>query len=606
MTAGITRLLLGVLLGVLLLAELAPAQSVDGVEYTIEYEWPTEVNKGYVPAYAFLRNLTDRRREVKIVVTLRSREVLEFMTEIEPSGESEHELLIPIIPGYHGSALCKITVDGSEFTNSTIPFTTANSAGGSLKGIALYGPSAAKALDELGWQLEKFHGLASCAYPTRLPTRLAAYTSLDAFILDASGELPNPEACAALAGWVRSGGMMFVSGGDKALQRVRESRHFEFAFEPRFKDSQVPGMFRFGLGWVGALPAPAEDWARNRDFVSSALAAPLGELSRLDFRNYDHSVLDPVVGVDDVTFGRIPKKGIAVLLVLFAFLIGPVNMILVEKRSVPAMLLATIPGLSLLFTVGVLGYGIAAQGLDIKIASKSVSVLDQRSDTVTTREHRRFFAGKALKSGLLPGVATVVLPDPRRGASLELSQYPNVRQTDSLIALEGGLTTVRTPISQVVTTTGKSRLGLDFKVEAEPGGGYSYRVTNNLGVGLRFLWLVTESQEVVGGPLPDGTAQDVRLLPLHVGVPGDDAAGSPSDNQELIASTIKQWTKGSLGGVYPGETVAPGTYIAEIERGAGSPFLDLCGLELRQVELDSQHVVIGIVDLDSLKPQEGR
>ena len=599
--AGMIRLLIGVLL----LAELAVAQNAGGVEYTIDYQWPQEVCKGYVPAHAFLRNTTDRRREVEIVVSLGGGDVLEFETEIEPFGESEHDLLIPIQASGYGAVLFKITVDGKAASPSVIPF-TANSPPGGRKAIALYGPSAGEALDELGWRMDADANFAACSYPKRLPTRLAAYTSLDAFILDASDELPNPEACAALAGWVRSGGMMFVSGGDEAVQRVRESRHFEFTFEPRFEDSRIPGMFRFGLGWVGALPAPTEDWARNRQFVSNTFAATSGGTDYMDFRHYHSGAVIPLDQFGGTPFARIPKRGIAALLVLFALLIGPVNMILVEKRSVPAMLLATIPGLSLLFTAGVLGYGIAAQGLDVRIDSKSVTVLDQRSDTVATREHRRFFAGKALKSGLLPGAMTAVLTANLGSGTLDASRRPVVRQTDSAIALEGGFTSVRTPISQVVTTTGKSRLGLDFKVQAEPGGGYTYLVRNNLGVGLRYLWLVTESQEIVGGALPNDTTQDLRLLPLHVGTAGPDAQGDTTEHRERVASSIKEWTSGSLGGIYPGETVAPGTYIAQIERGFGSPFLDLCGLDLEQSEMDNQHVVIGIVDLESLKPQEGR
>ena len=91
--AGMIRLLIGVLL----LAELAVAQNAGGVEYTIDYQWPQEVCKGYVPAHAFLRNTTDRRREVEIVVSRGGGDVLEFETEIEPFGESEHELLLSLI-----------------------------------------------------------------------------------------------------------------------------------------------------------------------------------------------------------------------------------------------------------------------------------------------------------------------------------------------------------------------------------------------------------------------------------------------------------------------------------------------------------------------------
>ena len=103
------------------------------------------------------------------------------------------------------------------------------------------------------------------------------------------------------------------------------------------------------------------------------------------------------------------------LLVAFAVLIGPVNLVFLKRIRRPALLLVTIPLLSAAASVGLLLYGIFYQGLDTKAARQSLTVLDQRSHHADTIERRKLFVGLSPGRGLRPGAATAVVPENVKG-----------------------------------------------------------------------------------------------------------------------------------------------------------------------------------------------
>ena len=299
------------------------------------------------------------------------------------------------------------------------------------------------------------------------------------------------------------------------------------------------------------------------------LAHPLGNLAHL-------------AGVEAV-----PRRLLAVVLVVFFLLMGPLQFHLLKRRGAPPVrLLLTTPALGLGFGTLVLATALFHQGFAVCQLVTSVSWLDQERHHVASLAQRSVYSGSVFDSTLRydAGTASVGLVTGminRMAYAVDLDRG----------VLSGSYLPVRTPSweLQARSTAARQRLA----VERE---GDQLFVVNGLGVTLLDLALHDELDRAwrLGAPLEAG----------------DRAALEPGDplTLSLVAST--NWggrdrlelqptapTEGpqlwpALGRDLPGvgfrSVPGPRTYVALL---ASSPFLDDGGVE-RETELD-QHLLYG-------------
>jgi hypothetical protein len=249
---------------------------------------------------------------------------------------------------------------------------------------------------------------------------------------------------------------------------------------------------------------------------------------------------------------------------------GPLNFWWVKRSKKPMLLLLTVPGLSIVTSVGLALFGIVSQGLDVKVSTRSYTFLDQPSRTATTAEVRRVFAGRSPGAGLRPEAGTMVFPA-EKAWSREFGRNLVFTQdlTDGRL-LSGDFIPVRKPVVQLILSDRPTRLRLDVTAV-----GNEVEVANALGGNIEQLMLRDSLGDYhqLNGVLPAGA--NARLV-------GNVGLGERTE-----------WTK-VLGNFRSANVGRPdqlprGSFIARVR---ADGLRDDCGVEVN--ELAGSHFVFGV------------
>ena len=106
----------------------------------------------------------------------------------------------------------------------------------------------------------------------------------------------------------------------------------------------------------------------------------------------------------------IPVYAFLILISLFALVIGPVNYIWLWKRKQTWLLVLTIPLLAFATSATLFAYSTLAHGFSIKSRARSLTLLDQKSNTAVTTSRVALFAGLSPSGGLTFSPETAVYP----------------------------------------------------------------------------------------------------------------------------------------------------------------------------------------------------
>lgn len=295
-----------------------------------------------------------------------------------------------------------------------------------------------------------------------LPERVEALRTLDCLILagvDTSSMTPTQGE--TLLGWVRLGGRLFIGGGagarrvmaglPEALRPVSLGETVELnslnalaAFTDR--PILVPGPFlatlpadyrgraliseggnallvqrNLGEGWVAYLAldptvTPFDAWAGLHPFWKKLLEAdaPLPPNAPVDIprRNLEAEQMWNVL-TNLPTLDLPSMRWLAVLLVLYIVLVGPVNYLLLRKWRRLDWGWVTVPVLTLVFSVGGYGLGFSLRGGDVVVNEVSIIPLSPKRSLLEMRSYVGLFSpgkreytiridGDALISPLVP------------------------------------------------------------------------------------------------------------------------------------------------------------------------------------------------------------
>ncbi len=128
----------------------------------------------------------------------------------------------------------------------------------------------------------------------------------------------------------------------------------------------------------------------------------------------------------------LPVGGILALLFLTAIIIGPVNLIALARMRRRAMLFLTTPVLGLTFAAAIFALGFLHDGIDARVTSRSLTLLDHAQNRATTVAHWGVYAPLPPSAGISIAPDTEVTPIGQNGwsetpVSFTLDQGP--RQT---------------------------------------------------------------------------------------------------------------------------------------------------------------------------------
>lgn len=408
-----------------------------------------------------------------------------------------------------------------------------------------------------------------------LPARFEPYTSLKAVVLDAQSPPPRPEVLDALLAWTRLGGCLVFQGPD-AQARARAVPGAAAWMEERFVQSESNGDHLYACGQGALVVCARNDLQALR---TSGEEAPFNALFDLVARGMTRAVSFAGAPQSDARFDalsglsglELPYRALTLLLVLFAIVIGPVNLIVVKRLNRPALLLVTVPVIALVFSLGLFVYGAIAQGLGTRARVRALTWLDQRNHVASTLEVRSLFAGMPAGDGWKPGpgVACIALP----AGNGHTDTGPITLDFRQGLVYAGDYLPVRREVRNAFLADRAARARLEVTRNGE-------RITVENGLGTAIEGLVLRDAD--GG---------WHVLPARLG-----AGGKAELEPVALANTAGERVEELLGELAPLASSAQpftGAYVARL---AGPAFTDACGVEYEEEE--SAHVVFGILDAE--------
>ncbi len=557
--------------------------SIGEVDLEIFSPWPRALAKGYAPILVRIVNTGEKAHDLSIDINRKGSDwETDYETHgaahVEPGESRLVELLAPAFEvreaSYNMSRYVLVTVRSSRTSDILhVGFQTDQVTAKPWPMVLTraHGEGGAVDIYELASKLEPTlspgRPQLGLATGDELPRRVEAYTSLVAVLVDAQSVPTEAELEPAFA-WTRMGGTLaFVGPGAReaahSLPSVRswmEDRFRRDGPEDYVQPSPGDGPvgWQMGLGSVLVLPSPDLVDPLDRAFLKETIDEyPSSEPTLERSRWFVPQIPD---------LGELPFRTFAFLMVLFAVLVGPVNFIVLKRMNRNALLLVTIPGMAGVVALGFLAYGTLYQGIDVKRAEHSLSLLDQRSHRASTISARQVFAGLSPGGGLRPAPGTVVLP------MQDSRDRPGrfVMNLGGEVSLTADYLPARTAADQVVLSDRAARLRVDVRRE-----GTGWVAENGL----------TEEIETLAWRAPDG------------GWFGWQDGMEPGETVQLRPISDAIWRKvlGSARNrsLSRGEDLTrPGSYLAVMER---NPFTDDCGIG--SVEYDGWHLVAGVVEI---------
>lgn len=541
-----------------------------GIAVETRYVWPLKVDRGYVPLQVRVDNASNQTREVRI-------ELLESYgysakttrtIELEAGERRELEFLLPSYldhPAQHSLSV----YDGAAWVTSISsigPYERSTDGRGSVLVTAASEPDFQTHSDWVDTLVVSDSNAIGVASFDDLPTSHGGYTSLGLVLLDVRGGTPTREQLEPITSWVRLGGALVVVGdegrafaaSDELLSIWMEER---FEWTPWLEAGLLPGLnsYSMGLGQLAFIDDEELDQALVvRSVVQPAWNGALAKRLPRGTSLSDAGAMPAIPGVE-----HLPRGAFALLMFSVALLLGPVNAFVVKLVKRPASLLVTTPVIALTSTALMVGYGIAHNGLGVRTANFSVTMLDQRTHTAATQNVRQLYVGFAPRNGVRPAAGTLHFP-----IGPDWDFQPEVEWDEGRV-LSGDLVPVRTATRQVVLTESSARQRLEVN---------GAEASNSLGADIEHVVVRTEAGWFVLDELRDGATE--TLAPLE----DVDAELSRLFESEMATRSPSAWPVRALD--WP-----TGTYVARL---GASPFLDEEGVN--PSEAAGEHWVVGVME----------
>lgn len=281
--------------------------------------------------------------------------------------------------------------------------------------------------------------------------------------------------------------------------------------------------------------------------------------------------------VEDLT---VPVKGIALIMLLFILVVGPLNIFLLARINKRIWMLWTIPMISLATCGVVFLYSIFNEGITPTIRIEGVTLLDHVNHRATTLGRLAYYAPLTPSGGVRFNYETEVFPIVARGRSGGTAKSMDWTQGQHL---DSGWVQARMPAHFAVRQSETRRERVQFEKQADGG----WAVVNGLGAPLKSVIFRDQGK----GTWNSGAIAAGAKAVLNKAE--QEAPQSVNHLRNVYQSGT--WFAGSNIVGRLERDLQPGTYMAIVE---STPFMEK-GLAGKS-HLRSESIVVGILSPEEL------
>ena len=394
-----------------------------------------------------------------------------------------------------------------------------------------------------------------------------AYSPFDAVVLNAAdlGSL-SPAVLAALGDYLAAGGNVVLSG----------KTDLPAAWHPVQKKNLAGGFeYEVGFGRCFAFGAenPATLNVKSMQTVREAVRDTARYWQALPAESGAANAAMPVV--ENL---KIPTRGIVVIMLAFIIIIGPVNMIYLNRRNRRTWMLWTIPAISFATTLLVFAYSLLREGITPDTRIAGLTVIDQAGHHATTIGATAFYCPLTPSGGLHFDYGTEATPLVQIGSGSGTSREVDWTQAQHF---SRGWVSARVPAHFHLRKSETRRERL--QVVNENG---KLQVVNGLGAPIKLLWLadaggkIYQASNVAAG-------QKAGLVPTTEAMNPEKLGVSRLLRDISFAAVVGH-------GDSTVKYLLPGTYTAELD---GNPFIEnALGAASSPKRTKTSSVVFGILE----------
>ncbi|MCO6044538.1 hypothetical protein NG895_11535 [Aeoliella sp. ICT_H6.2] len=162
--------------------------------------------------------------------------------------------------------------------------------------------------------------------------------------------------------------------------------------------------------------------------------------------------------------GLAPVVAFQVLITLFVLGIGPANYWLLKRAGKLQLMVLTVPAVAIAITLGLLSYGVFADGFATRLRAQSITLLDQQTGDATTWSRLSYYAAFAPQDGLTfsdESAVYTIHPGSIEAYDVNVSQSAReIQWTDTEQQLTNGWLGSRTPTQYLVIEPRTTTAGL--------------------------------------------------------------------------------------------------------------------------------------------------
>lgn len=329
-------------------------------------------------------------------------------------------------------------------------------------------------------------------------TSWLGFSSFDGVVVtgDAIRRMP-PDVQFALWRYVECGGSLFVLGGRELPEQ------WGLKVLPKSElSTAAAGLTLYDVGFGECIVSPQIDTTGlNHDQWSQVMESWLRTAIpwRWEGLSGDVNNIFPVVG----SLG-VPVRGLYFLMLLFALIVGPANLIVLSRKKRRIWILWTTPVISLVTCLAVFAYATFSEGWKRHIRTEGLTILDERTHRATTIGRTAFYSALIPSEGLHFGYETELTPTPQ---SMTTNTARTVDWTQDQ-HLSSGWITARVPSDFMVRKSEVRRERITIRRGTDAG----LRIVNGLGADISELWLADIDGTIYFGD-HISAGEEAKLIP---------------------------------------------------------------------------------------------
>jgi hypothetical protein len=396
-----------------------------------------------------------------------------------------------------------------------------------------------------------------------------AYSPFDAAVLNAADlSSMSPAVLGAIGDYLSAGGNVVLSG----------KTDLPAAWHPSQKKNLRDGV-EYDVGFGRCFAFSSE----NLETLDTKSVQTLRETVR-DSARYWQSLPDNS-GAANATLPivnslKIPVRGIVVIMLAFVIIIGPVNIIYLNRRKRRTWMLWTIPAISFATTLIVFAYSLLREGITPDTRIAGLTVIDQASHHATTIGGTAFYCPLTPSGGLHFDFGTEATPLVQIGNGSGTSREVDWTQSQHF---SRGWVSARVPVFFHLRKSETRRERI--QVVNENG---KLQIVNGLGAEIKSLWFADADMNVYRAGNVDAGQKAGLILSKRSQTPEKFGADGLLRDFGFAVVRVEELNDNA------GKYLQPDTYIAVLD---GNPFIEnALGSAASAKRTKSSAVVFGILE----------